>query len=123
MKQKIALAIHGGAGTILKTNMTADREKAYRAALSVALQKGYERLAAGGSSLDAVEIAVRELEDCPLFNAGKGAVFTADGTHELDASIMWGKNLSAGAYDTGVLSPPHEAGVAWFQSRIAEVHA
>ena len=97
MKQKIALAIHGGAGTILKKEMTGELEKSYKEALSIALLKGYDLLAAGGSSLDAVELSVRELEDCPLFNAGKGAVFTADGTHELDASIMWGKDLSAGA--------------------------
>ncbi|RYZ57669.1 MAG: isoaspartyl peptidase/L-asparaginase [Chitinophagaceae bacterium] len=97
MKQKIALAVHGGAGTILKSKMTAELEKAYTAALHSALQKGYELLAAGGSSLDAVEIAVRELEDCPLYNAGKGAVFSADGKNELDASIMFGKDLSAGA--------------------------
>ena len=97
MKQKIALAVHGGAGTILKSKMTAELEKAYKEALQLALQKGYDLLSAGGSSLDAVEIAVRELEDCPLYNAGKGAVFTAEGKNELDASIMYGKNLSAGA--------------------------
>lgn len=97
MKQKIALAIHGGAGTILQGNMTAELEKAYKEALRVALQKGHALLKAGGSALDAVEMAVRELEDCPLYNAGRGAVFTAEGSNELDASIMWGKNLSAGA--------------------------
>src|SRR5690348_4837893 len=97
MKQKIALAVHGGAGTILKSKMTAEMEKAYKEALRLSLQKGYELLAAGGSSLDAVEIAVKELEDCPLFNAGKGSVFTAEGRNEMDASIMWGKDLSAGA--------------------------
>ncbi len=97
MKQKIALAIHGGAGTILKSKLTAELEKAYKEALRVSLQKGYELLCAGGSSLDAVEIAVRELEDCPLYNAGKGAVFTAEGRTELDASIMYGKDLSAGS--------------------------
>jgi beta-aspartyl-peptidase (threonine type) len=97
MKQKIALAVHGGAGTLLKSNMTAELEEAYQEALRSSLQKGYALLHAGGSALDAVEIAVRELEDCPLYNAGKGAVFTADGTNELDASIMWGKDLSAGA--------------------------
>jgi L-asparaginase / beta-aspartyl-peptidase len=97
MKQKIALAVHGGAGTILKSKMTVELEKAYTDALHSSLQKGYELLAAGGSSLDAVEIAVRYLEDCPLYNAGKGAVFSADGKNELDASIMFGKDLSAGA--------------------------
>ena len=97
MKQKIALAVHGGAGTILKSTMTADLEKAYKAALEESLAKGYEILRNGGSSLDAVEIAVKVLEDCPLYNAGRGAVFTADGRNELDASIMYGKDLSAGA--------------------------
>ncbi|HET7896730.1 MAG TPA: isoaspartyl peptidase/L-asparaginase, partial [Flavisolibacter sp.] len=97
MKHKIALAVHGGAGTILQSKMTTELEAAYKAALRLSLQKGHELLKAGGSALDAVEMAVRELEDCPLFNAGKGAVFTADGKNELDASIMWGKDLSAGA--------------------------
>lgn len=97
MKQKIALAIHGGAGTILKSKMTAELEAAYKEALRSSLQKGYALLNAGGSALDAVEMAVRELEDCPLYNAGRGAVFTAEGRNELDASIMWGKDLSAGA--------------------------
>lgn len=107
MKQKIALAVHGGAGTILRSKMTVDLEKAYRAALTEALQKGHELLAAGGSSLDAVEIAVRELEDCPLFNAGKGSVFTAEGKNSLDASIMWGRDLSAGAVaDVGRIKNP-----------------
>src|SRR4051812_22061172 len=97
MKQKIALAVHGGAGTILKSKMTAELERAYKEGLASSLQKGYEILLHGGTSLDAVEIAVKELEDFPLFNAGKGSVFTADGEHELDASIMYGKDLSAGA--------------------------
>ena len=77
--------------------MTAELEKAYKAAMEEALIKGYEILRSGGSSLDAVEIAVKVLEDCPLYNAGRGAVFTADGRNELDASIMYGKDLSAGA--------------------------
>lgn len=77
--------------------MTAELEKAYKGALEESLTKGYEILKNGGSSLDAVEIAVKILEDCPLYNAGKGAVFTADGRNELDASIMYGKDLSAGA--------------------------
>ena len=97
MKQKIALAIHGGAGTILKSKMTAALEKAYKEALRLSLQKGYDVLTAGGTSLDAVETAVRVLEDCPLYNAGKGAVFTAEGRNEMDASIMSGKDLAAGA--------------------------
>src|SRR5829696_3688135 len=97
MKQKIALALHGGAGTILKNTMTAELEKAYKAAMEEALIKGYGILKDGGSSLDAVEIAVKVLEDCPLYNAGKGSVFTSEGRNELDASIMYGKDLSAGA--------------------------
>ncbi|MDB5208578.1 MAG: isoaspartyl aminopeptidase [Flavisolibacter sp.] len=97
MRQKIALAVHGGAGTIVKSTMTAALEEAYKSALKEALQKGHAILKDGGSALDAVEIAVRVLEDCPLYNAGKGAVFTADGRNELDASIMNGKDLSAGA--------------------------
>jgi beta-aspartyl-peptidase (threonine type) len=97
MKQKIALAVHGGAGTIVKSTMTAALEEAYKSALEEALQKGHAILRDSGSALDAVEIAVRVLEDCPLYNAGKGAVFTAGGRNELDASIMNGKDLSAGA--------------------------
>ena len=107
LKQKIALAVHGGAGTILKSKMTAAMEKAYKEALHLSLQKGYELLAAGGSSLDAVEIAVRELEDYPIFNAGKGSVFTAEGKNELDASIMYGRDLSAGAVaEVGCIKNP-----------------
>ncbi len=94
---KIALAIHGGAGTILRSEMTADLEAEYRGGLDNALRKGFEVLQAGGSALDAVEIAVVELENFPLFNAGKGAVFTHEGKNEMDASIMDGKNLTAGA--------------------------
>ncbi|MFQ5753989.1 MAG: isoaspartyl peptidase/L-asparaginase family protein, partial [bacterium] len=91
------LVIHGGAGTILKKNMTAELEQQYRDKLNEALLAGYEILKNDGNSLDAVEAAIRILEDSPLFNAGKGAVFTSDGTNELDASIMDGKTLNAGA--------------------------
>lgn len=91
------LVIHGGAGTILKSSMTPDQEKAYQSGLQAALDKGYSILKNGGTSLDAVEATVRVLEDNPLFNAGKGAVFTNDGKNELDASIMDGKNLMAGS--------------------------
>jgi beta-aspartyl-peptidase (threonine type) len=91
------LAIHGGAGTILRKNMTAEKEEAYRAKLKEALQAGYEILQNGGSSLDAVEKTIRILEDSPLFNAGKGAVFTNAETNELDAAIMDGNTLNAGA--------------------------
>ncbi|MBK6426734.1 MAG: isoaspartyl peptidase/L-asparaginase [Blastocatellia bacterium] len=91
------LAIHGGAGTIDRTKMTAEREAAYRADLERALRTGHAILAKGGSSLDAVEATLHVLEDSPLFNAGKGAVFTHDGHNELDASIMDGATGSAGA--------------------------
>ncbi len=92
-----AIAIHGGAGTILRSLMTPEKETQYKLGLKNALEAGDKILAAGGSSLDAVEAAVMSLEDFPLFNAGKGAVFTNKGTHEMDASIMEGKNLEAGA--------------------------
>ena len=91
------LVIHGGAGTILRSSMSPEREKMYREGLEEALKKGYAVLSAGGSSLDAVETVVKVLEDNPLFNAGKGAVFTNDGRIELDAAIMNGKTLQAGA--------------------------
>lgn len=94
---KPVLVIHGGAGTILKKNMTPEKEKAYMDGLKSALDKGYAVLKRGGSSLDAVEAAVREMEDNPIFNAGKGAVFTNDGKNELDAAIMNGQNQAAGA--------------------------
>ncbi|MCE3278173.1 MAG: isoaspartyl peptidase [Bacteroidetes bacterium] len=92
-----ALAIHGGAGTILKKNMTPELEKEYTDKLNEALQKGYDTLSKGGSSLDAVIVSIKILEDSPLFNAGKGSVFTADGKNEMDASIMDGKTLMAGS--------------------------
>lgn len=91
------LAIHGGAGTIDRAKMTPEREAAYRADLERALRTGHAILAKGGSSLDAVEATLHVLEDSPLFNAGKGAVFTHDGHNELDASIMDGATGSAGA--------------------------
>jgi len=90
-KHNFAMAIHGGAGTILKSKMTDEREKAYTEILEKVLNTGSEILNAGGSSLDAVQKCINLMEDSPLFNAGKGAVFTADGKNELDASIMEGK--------------------------------
>lgn len=107
MKKKIALAIHGGAGTILRSKMTAEKEAAYRKELSDALEIGYAILEKGGTALDAIQAAVISLEDCPLFNAGKGSVFTHDGIHEMDASIMEGKTLRAGAVAgiTGIRNP------------------
>ena len=94
---KISLAIHGGAGTILREKLTPELEKQYLSALDEALKVGYEILKNNGSALDTVEAAVVSLEDCPLFNAGKGSVFSSAGTNEMDASIMDGKNLQAGA--------------------------
>jgi beta-aspartyl-peptidase (threonine type) len=95
--KKFGLVVHGGAGTIDRSNMTPEREREYRAGLERALTTGYEILKRGGSSLDATEAAVRVLEDDPHFNAGKGAVFTSAGTNELDAAVMDGKTLKAGA--------------------------
>ena len=91
------LVIHGGAGTISRAEMSAEREAAYRAALTEALETGHRILAGGGAGLDAVEATIRLMEDSPLFNAGKGAVFTAAGRNELDASIMDGAAGKAGA--------------------------
>lgn len=93
----ISIAVHGGAGTILRSLMTPEKERAYLLALESATEMGHRILASGGSAMDAVTAAVVSLEDNPLFNAGKGAVFTHDGHHELDASIMDGSDLSAGA--------------------------
>jgi len=95
--KKIGLVIHGGAGTIERSKMTPEKERDYRAGLERALTAGYEILKRGGSSLDATEAAVRMLEDDPHFNAGKGSVFTSAGTNEMDASIMDGGTLKAGA--------------------------
>lgn len=96
-KNTFTLAVHGGAGTITRQNLTPEVEAKYQASLERALQAGYQILAKGGSSLDAVEAVVRVFEDDPLFNAGKGAVFTHEGKNELDASIMNGKTGLAGA--------------------------
>ncbi len=94
---RLGFVIHGGAGVVKKGSLTPEQEKAYRDKLQEAVLAGYKALQAGKSALDAVEIAIRILEDSPLFNAGKGAVFTHDGKNELDASIMDGKTLAAGA--------------------------
>lgn len=96
-QKKYVLVIHGGAGTILKSNMTAKQEDEYKAKLTEALKAGYAEIQKGNSSVDAVAASIMIMEDSPLFNAGKGAVFTAEGTNELDASIMYGKDKSAGA--------------------------
>lgn len=94
---RIVLAVHGGAGTISRSTITREEEAQYRASLERALRHGYSVLASGGTSIDAVEAAIKALEDDPLFNAGKGAVFTHEGKNELDAAIMNGKTGLAGA--------------------------
>jgi beta-aspartyl-peptidase (threonine type) len=91
------LAIHGGAGTLPRAEMSGEKERKYRSGLAAALDAGYAVLQRGGTSLDAVTHAVTVLEDNPLFNAGLGAVFTLDGRNELDAAIMDGGSLKAGA--------------------------
>lgn len=105
--KKIAIAIHGGAGTILKGNMTDAQVTEYKLVLETAVKKGHDLLDSGKTALDAVEMAVKIMEDSPLFNAGKGSVFTAKGTHEMDASIMDGSELNAGAVSmiSGVKNP------------------
>ena len=102
-----SIAIHGGAGTLTKGMMTPEKEKEYLDALDKAMEKGYAILASSGTALDAVIAAVTSLEDCPLFNAGRGSVFTAKGTHEMDASLMDGSNKKAGAVSmvTGIKNP------------------
>lgn len=94
---KAALAIHGGAGTIHKSQMTPELEREYRGGLEAGLKAGWDVLEKGGKALDAVEAAVASLEDFPLFNAGRGSVFTHEGKQEMDAAIMDGASLKAGA--------------------------
>ena len=105
----IAIALHGGAGTIERDAMSEELEATYRAFLDDAITSGYEQLREGRSGLDVVVTVIQMMEDSPLFNAGRGAVYTWDGTHELDASIMHGEKLDAGAV----------AGVSTVQSPIA----
>lgn len=93
----VAIAVHGGAGTLDPSAFTPEREAAYRAVLQQAVRRGHAVLADGGDALDAVEVSVRILEDSPLFNAGRGSVFTAEGKHEMDAAVMQGRDLRAGA--------------------------
>lgn len=97
MNTPFTIAIHGGAGTIERNKMTPEKEASYKLALKEAIQIGEAILVKGGSSMDAVEAAVVSLENCPLFNSGKGSVFTHEGTHEMDAAIMRGDTLEAGA--------------------------
>ncbi|CAM3538813.1 isoaspartyl peptidase/L-asparaginase family protein [Shewanella pealeana] len=92
-----SIAIHGGAGTISKANLTPEQQKSYRDKLQQAVDAGYDILAKGGDSLSAVRASINILENSPLFNAGLGAVYTYDGSHEMDASIMDGKTMNAGA--------------------------
>lgn len=107
MKTKSGIAIHGGAGTILRSSMTPEKEDLYRQGLKEALTAGWELLRKGRSSADAVETAVTILENNPLFNAGKGSVFNHNGSHGMDASIMDGLTLNAGAIAnvSGVRNP------------------
>ncbi len=106
-----AIVIHGGAGTILKKNMTPEKEKAYQDALNTALDIGEKILAEGGTSSEAVERTIHYMEDSPLFNSGKGAVFTHEGKNELDASFMEGKHMEAGAVG-GVTNVKHPISAA-----------
>ncbi|MFL6537339.1 MAG: isoaspartyl peptidase/L-asparaginase family protein [Chthoniobacterales bacterium] len=96
-RPKFMFVMHGGAGAIAQENMPPELEKEYRAKMTEALEAGYRILNANGAGLDAIEAAIRILEDSPLFNAGKGAVFTHDGTNELDSSVMNGRTRAAGA--------------------------
>lgn len=93
----LAIALHGGSGTIRRESLAGSREAAYREALGLARNIGWRILLDGGTALDAVEASAHVLEDCPLFNAGRGAVFTSSAEHELDAAIMCGRHRQAGA--------------------------
>ena len=112
-EQPLAIALHGGAGTIERDRMSAEVEAEYRSFLNKAISDGYQQLQAGEEGLDVVVAIIQRMEDSPLFNAGKGSVYTWDGQHELDASIMHGAQLDAGAV----------AGVATVQSPIALARA
>jgi beta-aspartyl-peptidase (threonine type) len=118
VRKEYAMVIHGGAGTILKANMTEELDSAYRAALTAALAIGEQILKEGGSSIDAVQKTINYMEDSPLFNAGKGAVFTNAGINELDASIMFGKDQNAGAIGgvTNIKNPINAARAVMEQS-------
>lgn len=96
-EENFGIVIHGGAGTILKENMSDSLETAYKEKLKEAITVGYNILKSGGTSMEAVASTINIMEDSPLFNAGKGAVFTHEGTNELDASVMDGATLNAGA--------------------------
>ena len=106
-----AIVVHGGAGVIERKDLSPEQETAYRAAMNRAIQAGGAVLGKGGSALDAIEATIRLMEDDPLFNAGRGAVFTAEGRNELDAAIMDGKTLAAGAV-AGVTRTRHPISLA-----------
>jgi len=106
-----AIVVHGGAGVIERGSMTAEMETAYRQAMAKVIERGGEVLNKGGSALDAIEAAIQIMEDDPLFNAGRGAVFTAEGRNELDAAVMDGATLKAGAV-AGVTHTRHPIGLA-----------
>ena len=112
-EQPVAIALHGGAGTIERDRMSAEVEAEYRSFLDKAISDGYQQLQAGEEGLDVVVAIIQRMEDSPLFNAGKGSVYTWDGQHELDASIMHGAQMDAGAV----------AGVTTVQSPIALARA
>ena len=112
-KAEYAIVIHGGAGTIKRENMTVEREAEYRAIMNKALDIGEEILKNGGTSLEAVEKTIMTMEDSPLFNAGKGAVFTHEGRNELDASVMNGADRNAGAVGgVTIVKSPIQAAIA-----------
>ena len=106
-----AIVVHGGAGVIERKDLSPEQETAYRAAMNRAIQAGGAVLSKGGSALDAIEATIQLMEDDPLFNAGRGAVFTAEGRNELDAAIMDGKTLSAGSV-AGVTRTRHAISLA-----------
>lgn len=110
--ENFGIVIHGGAGTILKENMSDSLEQAYKAKLEEAIRTGHEILANGGTAIEAVQRTINIMENSPLFNAGKGAVFTNEGKNELDASIMEGKTLNAGAV-SGVTTVKNPINLAW----------
>lgn len=115
-QKKYMIVIHGGAGTILKKEMSPELEEAYKKKLTEALSEAYKKVQQGKSSVEAVETAIVIMEDSPLFNAGKGAVFTSEGKNELDAAIMYGKDKSAGAVaGVTVVKNPIKAAIAVMQ--------
>src|SRR6185503_2849040 len=109
----ITLVIHGGAGTMKRENMSSEQERAYHEKLTEALNYGFEELEKGGTSTNAVIAAIKVLEDSPLFNAGKGSVFNSEGRNEMDAAIMDGNTLQAGAV----------AGITTIKNPITAAHA